>query len=170
MENFEKCTVAMLGGPCSQHVAGNTSRQNQPQSAIILVPALPRTPPCVALELWKVDRERVYPIAHCLSTSVLITAVASYCCILSNIMVYSIIINTGGYLHTRPLHNRKYNRNLSLTWDYYTKSSLSFNSLAPGRSKCDFKNVIFNPALLIGIFKSSYDNVLRWMPQDLTDD
>ena len=34
MENFEKCTVAMLGGPCSQHVTGNTSRQNQPQSAI----------------------------------------------------------------------------------------------------------------------------------------
>ena len=36
MENFEKCTVAMLGGPCSQHVTGNTSRQNQPQSAIIV--------------------------------------------------------------------------------------------------------------------------------------
>ena len=36
MENFEKCTVAMLGGPCSQHVTGNTSQLNQPQSAIIL--------------------------------------------------------------------------------------------------------------------------------------
>ena len=34
MENFEKCTVAMLGGPCSQHVTGNTPWQNQPQSAI----------------------------------------------------------------------------------------------------------------------------------------
>ena len=34
MEKFEKCTVAMLGGPCSQHVTGNTSRLNQPQSAI----------------------------------------------------------------------------------------------------------------------------------------
>ena len=33
-----------------------------------------------------------------------------------------------------------------------------------------FENVIFNLALLIGIFKSSYDNVLRWMPQNLTDD
>ena len=44
------------------------------------------------------------------------------------------------------------------------------NSLAPGRSWYDFKNVIFNLALLIGIFKSSDDNVLRWMPQDLTDD
>ena len=35
MENFEKCTVAMLGGPCSQHVTGNTSRLNQPPSAIM---------------------------------------------------------------------------------------------------------------------------------------
>ena len=34
MENFEKCIVAMLEGPCSQHVIGNTSRQNQLQSAI----------------------------------------------------------------------------------------------------------------------------------------
>ena len=34
----------------------------------------------------------------------------------------------------------------------------------------DLKNVIFNLALLIGIFKSSYDDVLRWMPQDLSDD
>ena len=31
-------------------------------------------------------------------------------------------------------------------------------------------NVIFNLALLIGIFKSSYDNILRWLPQDLTGD
>ena len=44
------------------------------------------------------------------------------------------------------------------------------NSLAPGRSKCNSKNVIFNLVLLIGIFRSSYDNALRWMPQDLTDD
>ena len=43
-----------------------------------------------------------------------------------------------------------------------------FNSLPPGRSWCDFKNVIFNLALLIGIFKSSNDNILRWMPQVLT--
>ena len=43
-------------------------------------------------------------------------------------------------------------------------------SLAPGRSYCDFEDVIFNPSLLIGIFKSSFDNVLRWIPQDLTDD
>ena len=47
---------------------------------------------------------------------------------------------------------------------------LCFNSLAPGRSECDSKNVIFNLVLLIGIFRSSHDNALRWMPQDLTDD
>ena len=35
MGNFEKCTVAMLEGPCSQHVMGNMSQLNQPQSAII---------------------------------------------------------------------------------------------------------------------------------------
>ena len=44
------------------------------------------------------------------------------------------------------------------------------NSLAPGRSECDSKNVIFNLVLVIGIFRSSHDNALRWMPQDLTDD
>ena len=44
------------------------------------------------------------------------------------------------------------------------------NSLAPGRSECDSKNVIFNLVLLIGIFRSSHDNALRRMPQDLTDD
>ena len=45
-----------------------------------------------------------------------------------------------------------------------------FNSLAPGRSEWDSKNVIFNLVLLIGIFRSSHHNALRWMPQDLTDD
>ena len=45
-----------------------------------------------------------------------------------------------------------------------------FNSLATGRSECDSKNVIFNLVLLIGIFRSSHDNALWWMPQDLTDD
>ena len=50
-----------------------------------------------------------------------------------------------------------------------TYSLTLFNSLALGRSSCDFKNVIFNLALLIGIFKS-YDNIFRWMPQGLTDD
>ena len=43
------------------------------------------------------------------------------------------------------------------------------NSLAPWRSGCDSKNGIFNLVSLIGIFRS-YDNALRWMPQDLNDD
>ena len=47
---------------------------------------------------------------------------------------------------------------------------LVVNSLAPGRSEGDSKNIIFNFVLLIGIFRSSHDNALRWMPQDLTDD
>ena len=46
----------------------------------------------------------------------------------------------------------------------------NLNSLAPGRSECDSKNVIFNLVLLIGISRSSHDNALQWMPQDLTDD
>ena len=44
------------------------------------------------------------------------------------------------------------------------------NSLAPGRSGYDSKNWIFNLVLLISFFRSSHDNALRWMPQDLTDD
>ena len=44
------------------------------------------------------------------------------------------------------------------------------NSLAPGRSECDSKNVIFNLVLPIDTSRSSHDNALRWMPQDLTDD
>ena len=45
-----------------------------------------------------------------------------------------------------------------------------FNSLAPVRSECDSKNVIFNLVLLIGFFRSSHDNALQWMPHDFTDD
>ena len=44
------------------------------------------------------------------------------------------------------------------------------NSWAPGKSECDSKNAIFNLVILIGIFRSSHDNALHWMPQDLTDD
>ena len=44
------------------------------------------------------------------------------------------------------------------------------NSLAPGRPRCHFKTANFNLVLLIGIFTSSKDNALRWMPMDLTDD
>ena len=44
------------------------------------------------------------------------------------------------------------------------------NSLAPGRSEYDSKNVIFNLVLLIDIFRSSHNHALRWMPQELPDD
>ena len=49
-------------------------------------------------------------------------------------------------------------------------NSTTVNSLASGRSGCDFKNSIFNLVLLIGIFRSSHDNALRWMPQNLFED
>ena len=48
--------------------------------------------------------------------------------------------------------------------------ALTHSVIGPWEILCDFENVIFNLALLIDIFKSSYDNVLRWMPQNLTDD
>ena len=57
-----------------------------------------------------------------------------------------------------------------ITLQVINSSTLSLNSLTPGRSECDSKNAIFNLVLLTGIFRSSYDNALRWMPQDLTDD
>ena len=40
------------------------------------------------------------------------------------------------------------------------------NLLASGRYGCDFKNVICNLGLLVSILRS-YDNALRWMPQEL---
>ena len=49
-------------------------------------------------------------------------------------------------------------------------AKMKFNSLAPRWSGCNFKSVIFTLVLLIGIFKSSYDNAISWMPQDFTDD
>ena len=59
--------------------------------------------------------------------------------------------------------------NISLfTLDWYQVGSV--NSLVPGRTRCHFKTAIFNLALLIGIFTSSEDNALTWMPRDLTDD
>ena len=42
--------------------------------------------------------------------------------------------------------------------------------MAPGRPGCHFKTAIFNLVLLISVFTLSYDNALRWMPWDLTDD
>ena len=47
---------------------------------------------------------------------------------------------------------------------------MHINSLAVGKPRCHFKTAIFNLVLLIGIFTSSKDNALRWMPRDFTDD
>ena len=47
--------------------------------------------------------------------------------------------------------------------------AISFNSLLPGRSVCDFKNAICNLVLLIVIFISPYHHAIRWMPLDLSD-
>ena len=44
------------------------------------------------------------------------------------------------------------------------------HSLVSERPGCHFKTATFNLVLLIGIFTSSKDNALRWMPMDLTDD
>ena len=52
---------------------------------------------------------------------------------------------------------------------YSVPEGIIFNSLVPGGSECDSKNLIFNLVLLIGIFRSSHDNALPWMPQNLTD-
>ena len=48
--------------------------------------------------------------------------------------------------------------------------TIYINSLAPVRSGYDSKNGINNLVLLIGIFRSSHDNALQWMPLDLIDD
>ena len=49
------------------------------------------------------------------------------------------------------------------------RSLLEFNSLTPGRYRCDFKNTIINLVLLMGIFRS-HGNSLRWMLLYLTAD
>ena len=82
-------------------------------------------------------------------------------------------VYTAIYPHHQRYGQAKHNRlnTLQLHWGTNLVSDrLPINSLAPGRSWCDFKNVIFNLAILIGIFESFYDNVLRWMPRDPTDD
>ena len=58
---------------------------------------------------------------------------------------------------------------IALVYYVTMANSGKFNSLAPERSGCDYKNVISNLVLLIGIFRSPHDNALWWMPQDLTD-
>ena len=57
-----------------------------------------------------------------------------------------------------------------LCWEYRTLEYSQVNSLAPGRSECDFKNVIFNLVILMGLFRFSWGDALRWMPKKLTND
>ena len=47
------------------------------------------------------------------------------------------------------------------------KRKIPLNSLTPEGFGFDYKNVIFSLALQTCIFRS-YDNIIRWMPQDLT--
>ena len=56
----------------------------------------------------------------------------------------------------------------TLHWQAISKHNI--NSLAPVRPGCHYKTAISNLVLLIGIFTSSKDNALRWMPRDLTND
>ena len=80
---------------------------------------------------------------------------------------------TGGSPDKRPARRKR-----SVLWHHHGKSHIAailyevanLNSLAPGGPRCHFKTAIFNLVLLIGIFTSSKDNALRWMPCDLTDD
>ena len=60
----------------------------------------------------------------------------------------------------------------SISW-MHRQPSLTLcavNSLVSGRPGCHFKTAIFNIVLLIGIFTSSNDYALRWMPWDLAGD
>ena len=48
--------------------------------------------------------------------------------------------------------------------------SSCITSLTPGRFRFNFRKVIFKLTLVNGGWGTSYEIVLRWMPQDLTDD
>ena len=52
----------------------------------------------------------------------------------------------------------------SLLWSWLVLTNWPLGDL-----KSNFKTAIFNLVLLIGIFTSSKDNALRWMPRDLTN-
>ena len=53
----------------------------------------------------------------------------------------------------------------NLVWKYLS----AFKSVSTGRSGFDVKIKIFNIHLLTGIYRSTCDNALRWMPHDLTN-
>ena len=51
--------------------------------------------------------------------------------------------------------------NVSIWWRHHLLLSGLFDTLASGRSGCDFKNAIFKLVLLTGIFRYFHDNALR---------
>ena len=52
---------------------------------------------------------------------------------------------------------------------FWGENTCHFNSLAPRRTGYILKKWILNVVLVIGIFKSTQDKALRWVPRDLTD-
>ena len=58
----------------------------------------------------------------------------------------------------------------SMQQEYVSKFSVTLTHWPLGDLNAILKMQIFILVLLIGIFISSHDNALRWMPQDLTDD
>ena len=121
-----------------------------------------------------------WPVAHSPnSTWIWLELVGNCCERLEIIMECTNIqfcerLGHGWQFHPLPFRFRdgwnehKFRGLLQYTIRYPTQTH--FNSLAPGRPRCHFKTAIFNLVLLIGIFTSSGDNALRWMPRDLTND
>ena len=86
------------------------------------------------------------------------------------------ILNEGHLLRARESIDTMYHKTqkLDFDWDmsfsYQTGATVLavFNSLTSGRSACNFKHAICHLILLIDIFRSCYNNTLRWMSLDLT--
>ena len=74
------------------------------------------------------------------------------------IIIKSVVQNLGhaqlGALFNALFNNFLVDRGVGHRCCKYSRTEC-INSLAPGRSECDFKNVIFNLVLLIGLFRSS---------------
>ena len=73
------------------------------------------------------------------------------------------------------VYGMQYKKRQGVSTQYLTRPDVRVtkapfvNSLAPGRPGCHLKIAIFILDWLIGIFTSSEENALRWMPWDLTD-
>ena len=120
MENFERCTVAILGGPCSQHVTDNTSRLNQPQSAIIAAIAQRH------VVMFPPYKKYLYSSARCKGESLLAT-LNSLLCLGVPFSWYQSVFDVctlgnqnAQLLSERPIHEK---RNVQLTtfWSKWRK-------------------------------------------------